>query len=137
VVSCYTTGAHFQKQAKKKVIQIWNTFTINKMEEKSDFHKPSQNLRRAVANSIKNQENKGCCHPAHDVNCSCFGVLMPVVTIELSNKRCRFAAMAPGAIGKVVATANRRDTLLIKAKKAGVENPVIMPVLRPDTRYIF
>ncbi len=62
---------------------------------------------------------------------------MPVVTIELSNKRCRFAAMAPGAIGKVVATANRRDTLLIKAKKAGVENPVIMPVLRPDTRYIF
>lgn len=62
---------------------------------------------------------------------------MPVVQIDLTNKRCRFAAMAPGAMGKVVATANRRDTLVKKAKKAGVENPVIMPVLKSDTRYIF
>jgi hypothetical protein len=66
-----------------------------------------------------------------------YGVFMPVVTIELKNKKCRFLAMAPGAIGKVVASANDRSTLLKKARKAGVETPVIMPVLDPRTRYIF
>jgi len=37
----------------------------------------------------------------------------------------------------VVAYANDRTTLLKKAKKAGVDKPVIMPVLDPRARYIF
>ncbi len=62
---------------------------------------------------------------------------MPVVTINLPKQKCRFLAMAPGSLGTVVAYANDRSTLLKKAKKAGVDKPVIMPVLNPRLRYIF
>ena len=62
---------------------------------------------------------------------------MPIVTIDLPKQKCRFLAMAPGSLGTVVAYANDRSTLLKKAKKAGVDKPVIMPVLNPRSRYIF
>jgi len=62
---------------------------------------------------------------------------MPVVTIDLPKKKCRFLALKPGSRGEVVATANDRSTLIKKAKKAGVENPTIMPVLDPHSHYIF
>lgn len=62
---------------------------------------------------------------------------MPVVTIDLPKQKCRFLALTPGSLGDVVAYANDRATLLKKAKKAGVDKPVIMPVLDPRSRYIF
>lgn len=62
---------------------------------------------------------------------------MSVVTINLPKQKCRFLALTPGALGNVVAYANDRATLLKKAKKAGVDKPVIMPVLDPRSRYIF
>jgi len=62
---------------------------------------------------------------------------MSVVTLNLPKQKCRFLALRPGSLNNVIAYANDRATLLKKARKAGVEKPVIMPVLDPHSRYIF
>ncbi len=59
------------------------------------------------------------------------------MTIKVPNKNPRIVAMKPGKDTTIIAEGNSVKTVLARARKAGVREPVLVFVPRPGQRYIY
>lgn len=62
---------------------------------------------------------------------------MSTVTIKVPSRKSRLVAVNPAQDFAVVASGNKLEAVLAKAKKAGVATPAIVWVPDPRKRYIF
>ncbi|MBN1670435.1 MAG: hypothetical protein JXR37_05360 [Kiritimatiellae bacterium] len=59
------------------------------------------------------------------------------MVIQVPSKRSRILAIKPGKDRMVVAHGNSRSAVLAKARKAGVQDPILMYVPKCGKRYIY